>query len=60
MKVKVELDMQDFYDSFDGESIVDMMTEELRKQIHSVVKKDPKYKAYINKKASELLSGIAL
>lgn len=56
MKINVEIDMKDFYDEFDDMDTV--IKTYLRDEIMRIVKKDPRYKAFVNAKAAELLREI--
>ena len=52
--------MDDFYDEFNGESVSELLAGEVKRQIMNIVKKDPKYKAFINKKADEMLNSLSV
>jgi len=58
VKINVEIDMKDFYDEFDDMETV--IKNYLRDEIMRIVKKDPRYKAFVNAKAAELLNDIKL
>ena len=60
MKIKTEIDMEEFYESFAGETLAEALATEMKVQIMRIVKKDPSYKAYIQKKAQETLESIKL
>ena len=60
MKIHVAVDLDEFCESFNGETLDLMVAEELKTQIMKIVKRDPKYKAFINKKADEMLNGLQL
>jgi hypothetical protein len=60
MKIDVSVDLDDFFESFNGDNIVAMINDELKEQILKVVKRDPRYKTYINKKAAEMLNSLEL
>ena len=58
--MKIEIDMDEFYDSYGGETMDEAIGVELREQVMKIVKKDPKYKAYVNKKAMDVLDGMKI
>ena len=60
MKVKVSVDMSEFCEAFNSDTLDVMVADELKAQIMMIVKRDPKYKAFINKKADEMLGGLKL
>lgn len=58
MNINVTLDLNDFTDLFSGESLEKALSDEFKSEIMKIVKKDPRYKAFINKKALEALSNL--
>lgn len=58
MKVKVEVDLNDFYEDFDGEKVEQMLAETLKQEIMKIVKRDQRYKAFVAKKATDVLDGL--
>lgn len=58
MKITVEVDFKDFYDEFDDMDLV--IKEYIRDEIMKTVKKDPKYKLFIQQKSREFLDNIKL
>lgn len=60
MKLNVGVDLSDFMDYFNSDEVDKMIAEDAKEQIMKIVKKDPKYKAYINKKSVEVLNGIEI
>ena len=58
MKLNVEVDLEDFMDTFGGENLETMISDHVKAEVMKLVKKDPKYKAYINKKASDVLNSL--
>lgn len=60
MKLKVEVDMEDFYDSFDLEAMAQILVDELNAQILRRVKSDPLWEEFINKQASAALSSLTI
>ncbi len=49
MKVNVELDFDDFFESFNEESIVTELRATLAEEVHKKVKRHPMYKMFIEK-----------
>lgn len=58
MKIKVELDLQDFLDDLDGEKLSEMLSYHVKEEVMRIVKKDAKYKAFINKQATKMLDNL--
>lgn len=55
MKINVVVDLEDFMDHFGGEKLTDLIADEVKAEVLKVVKRDPRYKAYVNKKASDTI-----
>lgn len=61
MKVNVEVDLGDFMDDeFLSRSLSELVMEQVKDEVMKLVKRDPKYKAFINKQATEMLGKIEL
>jgi len=60
MKIKVEVDIDDFLEKFDDETIDTLLSDELKIEIMKLVKKDVKYKAFVQKQASKVLDGLEI
>jgi hypothetical protein len=59
MKLNIEVDLDDLCSTW-GDGIDEVLHEHIRNEVMKIVKKDPKYKAFINKKASDMLNNINL
>jgi 5S rRNA maturation endonuclease (ribonuclease M5) len=60
MKIDVSVDLNDFMDDFSGEKLEKLLVEELKEEVLKVVKRDARYKAYVNKKATETLEALGV
>jgi hypothetical protein len=60
MKVNIEVDLEDFTDLYVYESLTKELNEYVKAEVMRLVKKDPKYKAFINKKALEVLDNLEI
>jgi len=60
MKVNIEVDLEDFTDSYIHESLTNYLNEYVKTEVMKLVRKDPKYKAYVNKKATEVLDNLEI
>jgi len=60
MKVNIEVDLEDFSDILVHESLTQELNEYVKSEVMRLVKKDPKYKAFINKKALEVLDNLEI
>jgi len=60
MQIKVEIDLDDLFDLSFGEDINKEITDYVKSEIMKIVKKDARYKAYVNKKANEVLEGLVV
>lgn len=58
MKINVEVDLEDFFQNFNGEKMGEVVADEVKHEIMKIVKRDPKYKSFVNKKARDVLDGL--
>jgi hypothetical protein len=58
MKVDVSVDLDDLFEYFNGDELAKVISGELKIEIMKIVKRDPRYKAFINKKATETLNSL--
>lgn len=56
MKVNVELDFDDFFESFNEENIVGELRAVLAEEINKKVKRHPQYKVFIEKQAEAAIA----
>jgi len=60
MKINVSLDLEDFMDYFGSEKLDKLIADEMKAEVLKVVKRDARYKAYVNKKATETLEALGV
>ena len=60
MKIDVSVDMKDFFEELDGEKLETVIAFHVKEEIMKIVKKDPRYKAFVNKKAEDTLAGLKI
>ena len=56
MKVKVELDFDDFFDAFNEDTIVGELRATLAEEVNKKVKRHPQYKVFIEKQAEAAIA----
>jgi hypothetical protein len=60
MKIKVEVDMSEFYETFNDETIDALISDIIKEEIMKKVKRDEKYKAFVAKQAVKILDGLQI
>ena len=60
MKINVEVDLGAIFEDGWCDELDVCIKDNVKDQVMKVVKKDPRYKAYINKKANTLLEGLSI
>lgn len=58
MKINVEVDLDEFTDENYCASLNELVKNAIKEEILRVVKKDAKYKAYVNKQAHSMLENL--
>ena len=56
MKIKIEVDVDDLIESYDGAEV--MIKDYIDAEIMKIVKKDIRYKAFIQRQADNILKGL--
>ena len=59
MNIDITVNLDDYIDTYE-ESVKALLDDIIKQEVMKLVKKDPRYKAYINKKANEVLEGLTL
>lgn len=60
MKIKVEVDLEDFYEGFTHETLTAELLEVLKAEVLKLVKRDPRWKSFIKKQADDTLNRLEL
>jgi len=60
MKMNVSLDLDDFFEHFNAETLDEEISLELKAEIMKIVKKDVKYKAFVSKQATKVLDNLEI
>lgn len=60
MKLNVSVDLEDFFDTWDNNSLKDLIISEIKNDILKGVKRDPRYKAFIANKQVEFLESLSI
>jgi len=58
MKLNVSVDLENFMEIFNGETLEQLLADTVKDEILKIVKRDTRYKVYIQQKANDFLSGI--
>lgn len=60
MKVNVTVDLEDFFNDFNESTISQVVAEQVKDEIMKTVKRDPRYKEFVNKKAKDMLNNLEI
>lgn len=62
MKINVEVDLEEYLDDVfigsEENNLEKIIKDEIKQEVLKVVKKDPRYKAYVNKKANDTVESL--
>jgi hypothetical protein len=57
MKLNITVDLNDFYEGYEAD-LDREIKEQIKGEVVKLIKRDPRYKAYVNKRADEFISAI--